>query len=238
MILRRIEGSRFSEVVPEWIGKTVVLLASGPSLTREQAEAVGITHAAGEVRCIAVNDTYLVAPWADVHYAADSSWHSWHTAGIAKPMLGLTAEQVRAAWAGFAGQKCTIQSSGANVTDEAVHMMRNRDHPMHGLGLSMEPQYLVTGRNSGFQALNLAVLAGAKTIILLGYDGQEVAGKHHFHGEHPRPTDPRIYEQCRRAMSAAEHALSKAGVEVLNCTLGSAINSFPRTSLEEALPHG
>ena len=231
MILRRLDDSRFSEVLPLWAGQTAVIIGCGPSLTLDQ---IAIVAAAG-VRAVAVNDAYLVAPWADAHYAADSHWHKWHVAGTPKPILGLTAQDVKGLWTGFKGQKCTIQNSGANVEDDSVHMLRNKNFPSHGMGLSLDPQALVTGRNSGFQALNLAVLAGAKKIILIGFDGQLVAGKDHFHGGHQRPTPPAAYPLYRQAMSAAENALIAAGVEVVNCSPGSAIDSFPKMRLEDVL---
>lgn len=235
MILQRIEGTRFSRVVRAWSGKVAIVIACGPSLRRDQIERARIAHDDG-ARVLAVNDAFMWAPWADAHYAADSHWHRWMCEGIAKPMLGMTAGDVRAAWAGFGGQKCTIQSSGGNVTDDAVHMLRNRDFPHHGMGLSMDPEALVTGRNSGFQALNLAVLAGATRIMLIGFDGKPAAdGRDHFHGGHPRPTPSAAYPFYRQAMSAAENALAAAGVEVVNCTPGSAIDSFRRATLEDAL---
>ncbi len=236
MILRRLENSRFSEVLPAWRGETVVLIGGGPSLTRDQVEIVRVAHAAGKVRAIAINDAYLLAPWADAHYAADSHWHRWHTDGIAMPLLGLSAAQVGARWAAFAGQKCTIQNSGGNVTDDAVHMLRNRDFPNNGMGLSLDPQVLVTGRNSGFQALNLAILAGGGRDILLGFDGQVGAdGKNHWFGDHPRPTPSAAYPLYRQAMSAAENAILAAGVEVINCSPKSAIDSFPKMKLEDVI---
>ena len=235
MILRRIEGSRFSEVAPLWGGLTAVILAGGPSLTHEQVALVRGAREGSTVRVLAVNDAYLLAPWADVQYAADSQWHAWMQKGVAKPVLGLTAEDVRHRWASFAGQKCSIESSG-RIEDDAVHLLRNKTFPNHSLGLSLDPRALVTGRNSGFQALNLAILAGAKLVILLGFDGQRSAeGKDHFHGGHPQPTPPAAYPLYRQAMSAAENAIKAAGVMVLNCSPGSAIDSFPKVALKEAL---
>jgi len=235
VILRRLEGSRFSEVLPAWAGETAVLLGAGPSLTMEQVDIVQAAHAAGRARCIAVNDTYLVAPWADAQYAADAHWHRWHTEGIAKPMLGLTAEMVRGRWAAFAGQKCTIENSGGTVADPAVHMLRNKTFPNHSMGLSTDPQALVTGRNSGFQALNLSILAGVKRVILLGFDGQPAGAASHFNGGHPRPTPDAAYALYRAAMVEAKAAIAAAGVDVLNCSPGSAITAFPMVVLEDAL---
>lgn len=238
-ILHRNEADRFSRVLPAWQGLTAVLLGGGPSLSQQQVAQVRDAHVAGAVRVIAVNDAYLWAPFADMHYAADSHWHRWHTEGIEKPQLGLVANQVRERWATFAGQKCTIQNSGANVTDDAVHMLRNKTYPNHGMGLSLDPAELVTGRNSGFQALNLAILAGATRIILLGYDGQPaIDGKTHFSGPHPRPTPTAAYPLYRQAMSAAENAIEAAGVTVLNCSPGTGIDTFPKRVLDEALHTG
>jgi len=236
LILRKIEGERFSEVLPLWSGKTVVIIAGGASLTRRQVHFVRNAHATGLVECIAVNAAYLWVDFASVLYFADSHFFRWHNEGI--PILGLSlnAVDVRERFASFAGQKCSIQSSGGNITDEAVHMMRNRDFPGHGEGLSLDPRYLVTGRNSGFQALNLAVLAGSKRIILVGFDGRPgIDGRDHFHGGHPRPTPEAAYPLYRSAMVAASAALRNAGVEVLNCTPGSAIDCFPRVDLEDSL---
>lgn len=236
MILQRNASDRFSHVLSAWQGETAVLFGGGPSLTPDQVTRVEVAHRAGKARVIAVNDAYLWAPFADVHYAADAHWHRWHCEGVAKSALGLSADQVRAHWAAFAGEKCTIENSGATVTDDAVHMLRNRDHPNRGVGLSLDPTMLVTGRNSGFQALNLAVLAGASRIILLGYDGQpDRDGKTHWSGGHLRPTPQAAYPLYLQAMSAAENEIEAAGVLVLNCSPGSAINSFPRAVLEEAL---
>lgn len=229
MILERLQGSRFSRVLPLWQGKTVVLIGGGSSLTVYQVEHVRNSKA----RCIAVNAAYLIAPWADVCYFADSQFWKWHDQGV--ECAGLEPEEVREKFRGFAGQKCSIQNSGANVTDEAVHILRNKTFPQHGKGLSTDPEALMTGRNSGFQALNMATLAGARRVLLLGFDGSPIQGKTHWHGAHPRPTPIDAYPHYRQALSAAESELKKLGVEVLNCSPGSMIDTFPKVSIERAL---
>lgn len=230
MILRR-GADRFSEVVRAWDGATVVVIGGGLSLTLEQVALVRAAHKAGKVRCIAVNDAYLWAEFADVLYAADSQWWAWQEAGLPKPLLGMSGYQVRDRFHAFAGERCSIERSGNNITDEAVHILRNRRAQEQRL--SLEPGELATapGKNSGFQAINLAVLAGAKRIPLLGIDGRPG----HFHGGHPRPTPEHFYDAMRRAFSAAEKAFLDAGVSVVNCSPGSAVDSFPKMKLEDAL---
>ncbi|WP_395406298.1 hypothetical protein ACHMW6_06395 [Pseudoduganella sp. UC29_106] len=236
MILNRIPGDRFSEVSPEWQGETVVILGGGPSLTAQDVQTVASAHECRAVKCIAVNDAYLLASWADVHYAADLRWHAWHSAGIAKPAIGLAAEEVRQRWAAFSGQKCSIENGTGVVADDSVHVLRNAHGAVHGYGLSADPRMLVTGRNSGFQALNLAVLAGAERVILLGFDGKAAPdGRSHWFGEHPESMASAVYSYFRQAMSAAENDLAAAGVEVLNASPGTAIDSFPKVSLRDVL---
>lgn len=235
MILRRLPGERFSEVMPDWGGETVVIIGGGPSLTLDQVRLVKVSHTLGLVRCVVVNDAYLLAPWADLQYAADSQWHAWHEAGIAKPLLGLSAKQVRECWAAFPGQKCSIQNSGANVKDQAVHILKNKSFPDHRNGISRDPRMLMTGRNSGFQALNLSVLSGAKLILLLGFDAREGQPISHWHGEHPREMPVSVHEHFRRSFTEAVSDLIAIGVRVINCSPGTAITAFEKMSIEEAL---
>ncbi len=234
MILERIDQV-FSRVLKSWADDTAVLIGGGSSLTLRQVDLVKEARRTMPVRCIAVNDAYLIAPWADVLYAADQKWYRWHSMGIDKPVLGMTAAQVRQAFAAFAGERCSIQSA-RDVVQTNVHLLRNVDYPRHGEGLSLYPTGLVTGRNSGFQALNLSILAGAKTIILLGYDGRPSSGTGmaNWHGEHPIGAHPSSWEFIRRSFYVAAPRIESLGVRVLNCSPGSMIG-FESMHLRDAL---
>lgn len=240
MILERIAGELRSRIRPLWSAYPVVVLGGGPSLTSDQIELVHIARKADAVRVIAVNDSYLAAPWADVLYFADAKWVAWHTHGVAKPKLGLTATDVRERWATFAGLKCGIETAEPHLPVQ-VHVLRVSPWtPTRGL--SVDPGALATGRqdgymgHSGFQALNMAVLAGAKTIILLGFDGRPGPdGRTHFHGEHQAPTPADVWDHIRRSFSCAERELKAAGVRVLNCSPGTSIDTFEKASLVDVL---
>ena len=56
--------------MPDWTGRRVAVLASGPSLS--QADAIAVRDA-GFIT-VAVNTTWKLAPWCDVIYAGDSRW--------------------------------------------------------------------------------------------------------------------------------------------------------------------
>lgn len=124
-------------------------------------------------------------------------------------------------------------------------MLRSADPPVIGggvkPGLSDDPAALVTGRNGGYQVVNLCVLAGARRIVLVAYDmrfddqGHSHNVLNHEHGHHPdrnAPSDFVGYAKNFRTMVAP---LAELGVEVLNATPGSALDAFPKVSLERAL---
>lgn len=59
---------------PQWADRTVVCIASGPSLTPEDCETV---RQSGHP-VIVTNTTYRLAPWADVIFGMDMKWWQVH----------------------------------------------------------------------------------------------------------------------------------------------------------------
>lgn len=59
---------------PEWPGRIVVCIASGPSLTVEDCETV---RASGHPT-IVTNTTFRLAPWADIVFGMDLMWWEMH----------------------------------------------------------------------------------------------------------------------------------------------------------------
>lgn len=156
-------------------------------------------------------------------YFADCSWWRWH--------------RDKQEFKDFKGEKCSIWVSGNEITDPYVHILRNSTGNQHGHGLSDDNRMLVTGGNSGYQALNLATLAGAKNIILLGYDAREPAPgeKSHWFGEHPQIATLAAYPMYRESFKKGADAIKAAGVRVVNCSPNSAIDVFEKMELNEAL---
>lgn len=152
-------------------------------------------------------------------------------------MLELTAADVRERFATFAGQKCSIQQSGGNIVDAEVHIMRNKHFPHHGTGISLDPEYLVTGSNSGHQALNAGLLAGGRVGILLGIDGKPApeGEPSHFHGDHPIKDNATVYPSMVKAFRAGAKAIAAMGMQVVNCNPDSAVDCFEKMPLAEAL---
>ena len=205
----------YSEVLPAWKGGTVVCMATGPSLTDAQIETVRLARERGDVSGVVVlNDNYRRVPWADLLYFADQKWWHWHKD---KPEL-----------AAFGGETCTIDTGPKSAGWDSTHILRN----LGGEGLSVEPGGLRTGINTGHQILNIATLAGADRVLLLGYDARHADDKRvHWFGDHPDRTGPPFSEMLRH-MRTTLPVLQSLGVKVINCTPGSAIDCFERGTIE------
>ena len=103
-------------------------------------------------------------------------------------------------------------------------------------GLETKPTGIRTGRNSGYQAINLAVHLGAKRIVLLGYDMRFQGKKSHWHGGHPVEIRDTVFENSMLpCFPSLVKPLAKLGVEVLNATPGSALTVFPMVELENVI---
>lgn len=190
-------------------GGTVAIFAGGPSLTREDVD-----YCRPRVDgAVAVNNAYQLAPWASALYAADYKWWVWHKG-----------------CPGFTGLKYTVTRPTIRVFRDVRLLRRSGED-----GIDRKPDALRMGRNSGYQALNLAVHLGAKRIILLGFDMQRgPQNEAHWHGEHPdfsRSPFPIFI----RKFETAVKPLQQAGIAVVNCSRQTALHCFPEQPLEEAL---
>jgi hypothetical protein len=110
--------------------------------------------------------------------------------------------------------------------------VRGRDLPH----FSLDPSVIHYGSNSGFQAINLAILLGATTIVLVGFD---MHGREHFFGKHPAPLGqlddrrPGFERYVHHFVTAAKRLPSH--IRILNCTPGSALTCFAMRALDDAL---
>ena len=191
---------------------TIVILASGPSLTAQQITHVRQAQAAGCCHVIAINSTYFAAPFADVVYASDEKWWKWH------------AEAIR----DFHGYKFSLQIT-------AIHGGAVPLQASGVFGLDADPAYLRSGGHSGHAAINLAVHLGARSIILLGYDGQRSAtGAYHHHPPHP---DGRVggFARMIHALGTLVEPLAQRDIAIVNCSPSTAIPHFPLADLETTL---
>lgn len=91
------------------------------------------------------------------------------------------------------------------------------------------------GGSSGYGALNVATLMGAKRIILLGFDYcRNHRGVKNWHEAYTWPQNENWTAWARAYVNAAP-SLVEHGVEVINASPISAITAFPRMTVTEAL---
>lgn len=211
---RAWSGRGYWHVQPEWKGQTVVILAGGPSLTREQVEIVMQVGSGNlDVRVIAINNAYELAPWADILYFCDDRWYEWHR------------EEVQA----FKGMRVTLEN--LKLQNE-IEVRALRDYGV--VGFAPRNDGVSNGRNSGYQALHLAAWLGAARVLLLGYDMRPIDGRQHWHEEHRVRTPANIFAGWISAFDSIASDLTRRGVEVINCSPGSALKAFPCMDLQAA----
>lgn len=195
-----------------WPGATIVCIGAGPSLTSEDVSACR-----GRARVIAIKDAIRLAPWADVLYGAGADSGQWWSRN--GPTL---------AW--FPGARFSLDPKAAAWST----VLKNTGFS----GLETQPTGLRTGKNSGYQAINLAYHLGARRIVLLGYDMQEgPGGEQRWFGRHPWETR-RWREQGREfapQFDALVGPLAAAGVSVVNASRRTALTCFPCAAVSCAL---
>lgn len=204
------------EVPRCWSGETVVCLASGPSLTQADVDRCRGKHV------IAVNDAVRLAAFADVLYSSAGEW--WHRHLGMPEFRGMKFAVEPKRMAG----RIRIRTEYTRWPD--IQVLRHSGHT----GLSLEPDALRTGHNSGYAAVNLAVLFGARTVILLGYDMGFSKGQKHFFKESGQ-VQPSPYETFIRAFATMVEPLKQAGVEVVNCSRISKLECFPKADLSDVI---
>ncbi len=214
------------------VGGTVVCIASGPSLKAEDVDYVK-----GKAAVIAINDASRLAPWADVIYSSDKLWMMQHARQL-RPLPGLKVRvhngQDKPTARPVDGRHCPDcrlrLPTGRPCWCAGMITLRNGGYT----GLSLDPEFLVTGDNSGTAAINVAVHLGAKRILLLGYDMGTHHGRRHFFDTEPQSCSS-PFDKFRKLTATMVEPLKATGIEVLNCSRRTALECFPQMPLREAL---
>ena len=201
-------------VEPRW--RSCVVAAPGPSLIPVRG-----------FNTITVNDAWRMLPWADVLYAVDNRWWRTHK-GCPE----------------FQGEKWSTHTPGKDSPNNKEKMaadygikctLGNRIEK--GEGFSFDPTTLAYGDNSGFQAVNLALLFGCTTIVLIGFDMRAPGGKFHFFGDHPPGIGQSSSPPYHRWLEFFEGAVSSVpdDVRIINATPDSALRCFEMMDPTHAL---
>lgn len=206
-----------------WKNETCFILAGGPSLLGFDARVLR-----GKGRVITINDSWRLAPWADVCYFCDDQW--WHQQ-IAKNPRSL--DGTRTFYDSIYKNFWICGGSGHFKGHPQVHQLLFTGPT----GLETNPTGLRHGSNSSYQAINLAYHFGVDQIVLLGVDMRVSSdGRTHWHDE-PRESAFQLIlaNTMLPKFIALVEPLQEAGVEVLNASPVSALTCWPMASLSSIL---
>lgn len=190
-------------LVGRYAGRTVVCAASGPSLTVDDLDLVRDSG----LPLIVVNNTWQLAPWADLLVAMDTAW--WRKYGAA-------------AEAGFAGMRLgfTVHATKWGATHTTW------GHMLHNFGNSGAAAIAAAVRAEATTVLLIGYDAGAGP-----------SGELHWHQDHAAPlNNPQasIHRWPVQFERVAKHAADR-NVRVVNCSRRTALECFERMEFEEAL---
>jgi len=157
-------------------------------------------------KTLVTNNTYQLCDWADGLFAFDLRWWMKYKDEVKESK--------------FSGMKLTY-SYNARALDL----------------ISLDgSEWFEHFGNSGSSIISLAINAGAKRVVLLGYDCMKEDGKSHWHGEHPEG-----FGNCKsigiwpKQFEMVKSFAKNRDVEIINCSRKTALGCFQRMELEDAL---
>src|SRR6185436_11324743 len=112
-----------------WEGEACVVVATGPSLTKDIAQRVRMARWLDGWRVVCVNDAYRLLPHADVLYACDWSWWRHHQGAKA-----------------FTGERWTCHGTSAAFCDDKSLVAHEFDvrlvEARNGAGFSTDQRFI------------------------------------------------------------------------------------------------
>lgn len=205
---------------PDWRGKAVAIVASGPS-----AKSAGVDKLRGRLPVIGVKEAvYELCPWADVAYGCDVNWWK-HRKGL---------QQFRGVKLGF-DPKIVEGYPDVKLLKIPKSVQRGvGDTYVNDIQMN-EPGVVGGGRNSGFQAFNFALQCGARRILLVAFD---MRGDHWYgRNQWPKSHNASDHDKAKWAkhFDDAAPVVRSLGVEVVNASMVSVIKAFPKKTIDQAL---
>lgn len=222
-------------VIPEdWKGQTSYIIGGGPSVTPEMVEQLRVAKA----KTIAVNMSYLAAPWADYLFFADLRWWDREVAERYDYLFKWSGRIVTTS-PHVEQQVLAADQDRALKQLPDVHLVgRIVPHDIK-TGMSFVSNTVSMERTSLQGALNLCYHLGSRRIVLLGADNRDAPnGRIHWHNEYPWTRFNDSWDIKQKQMGYGAAALKAANCEVINCSPVSTLPFWPIRPLDEVLKEG
>ena len=203
--------------IPNSLVQEVVNGAKPPSAYSPYMSGIHKKHVIG------INVAYLIGDWIDAVFFGDMNFFLQHKDRLAQ----------------FPGLKVSCHP---NIEKYNWVKYLARD-VRHVRGISDNPKMVSWNNNSGSAAISMAVNAGAKRIILVGFDMKLNGSSHqHWHDlygrgpiEDMRKKMKLPFERHLRGFPEIARDAKRRQVEIINASPDSAIGDFPKVSLKELL---
>jgi len=240
------------EIIPRsYEGETAVIIATGPSINKDQISAISDAKSRDRVRIITINNAYQIAPFTDIQVACNHNWWQ-HYLENDHDLKNLKSD----CWTRL------FEWEKRNPKREIPQFLKDYDtikliDVTIKDGLSTDPSLVHFNHGSGPMALNIATLYGFKKIILVGHDmkfardydganGKVGSTPRHYFGEYPKSMQhfPRsknsvdengVIVGLIKVYESTIRDLINMNVDVVNCTPNSALNCFRKSTLESEL---
>lgn len=216
-----------------WEGGTAFILGGGPSLSLVNFDLIK------ERKIIAVNNAYgypvigrgrksgdgwlentekyIPYDWVDIVWFGDGVWFNRHHLFL-KQFSGIIAH-------------CAPMVEKKKIPG-LLYYQRCTEKAR---GIINNPKEIAWNKSSGASAINLAVHLGVKRIVLLGFDMKRTETQTNWHFDHPNPPEKNPYYRFLRSFPFIKKDLDKLEIEVINCSINSAIQEFKIMKLEDFL---
>lgn len=197
--------------VPESVIQKVMQGAS-PSLYSPYMEPIHNKHVIG------VNAAFLIGDWIDMCFFGDNSFFKCYYKQLAR----------------FPGLKITSQAKYIGEEVKWIKVLpRNKKKPV---GISDNPKTISWNSNSGAAAISIATNAGAKRIILLGFDMNLIDGRQWWHTVYGKPARKNLpFPRHMKGFPQIAKDAKKRGIEIINANPNSAVTEFKKVNVKDIL---
>lgn len=224
-----------------WEGGDVYILGGGPSVIEQfeipkkvvQNVLTGVSSpnayspymsAIHDKHVIGINVSFLIGDWIDMIFFGDNGF-----------FLGQQGNLARFPGIKVSSHPCTVDLPWVK------YLAKDRNHTK---GISTNPKTISWNGNSGAAAISLAYHAGAKRIILLGFDMKlDNENKQHWHDAYHRLealkaneiNKPLPFERHLLGFSEIAKDAKRLGVKIINASPDSAITVFDKVQLKDLI---
>lgn len=165
---------------------------------------------------IGINAAYLIGDWIDFVFFHDEEFWQAHKQELEK----------------HPGTLVTCNSRFQNRPHPKVMYIPKDRSKLYGI--HNDSNFISWNHNSGAAAMTLASHLGVNRIVLLGFDMNAPQGVSHFHSEYNQKRLPPFAKHLVGFKQIAEDA-KQMGIEIINCSMESAIDIFPKRNLMEVI---